>query len=138
MCGSTEFPQARSPRETAAPPRCVTRRLVTANTVQEIETPDSIHPAPDNPSRSVGAFRTPETVAADTSSHGWAHPGRAPALRRYAEILTDRAETSRQPDRVRQLAREMRLRASELELGPHATDEVEEFADQIRALGSFV
>lgn len=61
----------------------------------------------------------------DRSSHGWSPPDRAPRLRRAADLLMLRAETSSNPARARRLARDMRIRAAKLELGAHDTDKLE-------------
>ncbi|MGP0051270.1 MAG: hypothetical protein ACLPZR_20830 [Solirubrobacteraceae bacterium] len=42
---------------------------------------------------------------------------KAVRLRRVAELVEDQAEKSKSPDKARELARSMRLRASELESG---------------------
>lgn len=57
-------------------------------------------------------------------------PERAPRLRRLAEMVECSAPEAADPGRARSLAREMRMRATMLELGPEATidEEVAELA----------
>jgi hypothetical protein len=57
-------------------------------------------------------------------------PDRAPRLRRLAEVVDQNAAEAANPLRARRLAREMRLRATLLELGPEASidEEVAELA----------
>lgn len=55
-------------------------------------------------------------VGNDRCSRGWCAPDRAPRLRRAAAMLTLAAARAENPDRVRRLARDMRIRATELDL----------------------
>jgi hypothetical protein len=69
-------------------------------------------------------------MIANLSFQGWNSPDRAPALRRCAQWLEEVvAERHPEPCKVRRLAREMRMRATELELGPHADCEMDELIE---------
>lgn len=57
---------------------------------------------------------------------------RAPRLRRHAQMLEDRAERSTDPAKARAIARQMRVRAAELEAGDA---EYERAAELIHELG---
>lgn len=75
------------------------------------------------------------TMAHTRSSHRDV-TGRAPRLRRIAEIVEQQADTARFPDRARRVARDMRLRAAELELGelrPSAQEEINELLEFMAA-----
>ncbi len=51
-----------------------------------------------------------------SNDRGWCPSDRAPRLRRAAALLTLAAARAENPDRVRRLARDMRIRAAELDL----------------------
>jgi hypothetical protein len=60
---------------------------------------------------------------------------RAPRLRRIADLIDQQADRARFPARARRLARDMRVRATELELGGYDLDPVNEYTEEIRAIG---
>lgn len=62
-------------------------------------------------------------------------PERAPRLRRVAELVERGAGEAAFPERARRLARDMRVRATELELGADTYVEPDDFAAEIRAIG---
>lgn len=62
-------------------------------------------------------------------------PERAPRLRRIAGLIDDQAHLACFPDRARRLARDMRVRATELELGTDDADDVDGYTAEIRAIG---
>jgi hypothetical protein len=62
---------------------------------------------------------------------------RAPQLRRWADQLMQLAGNSEFPDRVRRLARDMRIRAAELELEGHDPSGTREFAQEFRITSGF-
>lgn len=72
-------------------------------------------------------------MATDRSSHGWTPAERAPQLRRTADWLEQQAKNTEFPDRARRLAREMRMRATAIELGAYAEDDYEASLQQFRA-----
>ncbi len=68
------------------------------------------------------------------SLDGWSSPNRAPTLRRTASWLEDViAPAHEHPFRVRRLARDMRLRAVELEIGTHSESGFDEMVDIVRS-----
>lgn len=60
---------------------------------------------------------------------------RAPRLRRIADLLDLQADTSPFPARARRLARDMRVRATELECGTDEPDKADRYTEEIRAIG---
>lgn len=67
-------------------------------------------------------------------SHGWAPPDRAPGLRRAADLIEQRAGQCAVPQRALRLARDLRLRATEIELANYAPDD-ETLAAEMLAMG---
>lgn len=73
-------------------------------------------------------------MATILTSQGLA-PDRAPRLRRLAARIDEQADFAAFPSRARRLARDMRIRATELELGGEPPDTEDSYSQEIHAIG---
>lgn len=94
---------------------------------------ETVPPSPDNPAERRG--RQGLNKPTGPTSQGWSRADRAPRLRRYADRLEAEAERARGERRVKllELAREMRGRATEIELDGQPADELESTVRMMQA-----
>ena len=97
-------------------------------------TPDGpdVHPSPQNPAGRAAVARPGKRAA--RSSRGWSAPDRAPGLRRAAELVEIKAKRTGdavQRLRLERLARDLRIRAADIELA--GDDALGDAMEQFRA-----